>query len=94
MEWVWLILGLLFILAVIAVPILRGVATKKDAGESIGWLDVALLFAQGIDDAKDVLPPEAKSKLTGALKQVAEDAGKHADVETFLNRFGFNQPTK
>lgn len=93
MDVVWLVLGILFILAVIAVPVIRGIAAKKQAGETVGWLDVALSLAQGIDDAKAQLDPDAKAKMTGALKSAAEKAGKHADVEAFLRRFNFNKPT-
>lgn len=92
MNAVWLVLGILFILAVIAVPVVRSIATKKQAGQAVGWLDVALALAQGIDDAKEQLDPESKSKMTGALKSAAEKAGKHDDVEAFLTRFNFNKP--
>lgn len=91
MSTVWIILGVLLALGVIAVPVIRGIAAKKKAGDVVGWLDVALMFAQGIDDAKALLSPEAKAQLGGALKDAAEKVGKHDDVTAFLNRFGFNK---
>jgi hypothetical protein len=92
MEIAWFILGVVFIAAVVAVPVVRSIAAKKKAGESVGWLDVALSLAQGIDDAKEQLDPEAKAKMGAALKNAAEKAGKHGDVEAFLKRFDFNKP--
>lgn len=94
MEIAWFIAGVVFILAVVAVPVIRTVAAKKKANEAVGWLDVALAFAAGVDDAKKELDPESKAKMTGALKAAAEKAGKHDDVSAFLTRFGFNKPTE
>ena len=93
MTWLWVTLAVVAALVAVATPILKLLKSKKDAGEAVGWLDVALAFAQGVDDAKAQLDPESKAKMTGALKSAAEKAGKHDDVTAFLTRFGFNKPT-
>jgi hypothetical protein len=68
-------------------------APKKQAGEAIGWLDVALAFAQGIDDAKDAVPAAAKKPMMDAIATAAKKAGSVGDVDSFLKRFSFNKPT-
>ncbi len=92
LPWVWILLGVIVVALVIAATMIKTLGGKKQAGETVGWLDVALAFAQGIDDAKDLLPADAKKKMTGALADAATAAGKHGDVKAFLTRFGFNQP--
>jgi len=89
----WIVAGVIALLTATATMI-RVLGGKKKSGEAIGWLDVALAFAQGIDDAKGTLPPEASKLMTGALKKAADEAGKHGDVTDFLTKFGFNQPKK
>lgn len=91
-TWLWITLAAIVAIAIVASRIIKVVAAKKQAGESVGWLDIALAFAQGIDDAGEALPPDMKKVMTGKLKDAAEAAGKHADVEAFLKKFGFNKP--
>lgn len=93
MEWVWITFGVLGLLALIATPLLRLLEARREAKESTGWLDIALAIAQGIDDAKKELDPSSKAKMGAALKDAAQKAGKHEDVEAFLHRFGFNKRT-
>jgi hypothetical protein len=87
-TWIGIVVGFLLV----AATMIKVLGSKKKGGEAIGWLDVALAFAQGIDDAKKVLPADAKKQLGETLKKTAEEAGKHGDVEEFLKRFGFNRP--
>jgi len=91
MEWVWITFGVLGLLALIATPVLQLLKAKRAAKEGVGWLDVALAMAQGIDDAKRSLDTQGKATMGAALKGAAEKAGKHEDVDAFLKRFGFNK---
>ncbi len=91
-TWVWVVLLAIIAVAVVASAMINGLAAKHQAGEKIGWFDIALVFAQGVDDAKEVLSPEARKQLGDAMRGAAEKANKHKDAVAFLNRFGFNKP--
>lgn len=91
-AWAWGVIVGIVVVAVIAAAMIKVLGAKKKAGEAIGWLDVALAFAQGIDDAKELVPAEAKEKMMGAIKGAAVSSGKQGEIDAFLRQFGFNKP--
>lgn len=93
MSWATptIIISVTLAVLILIATMIRALGARKKAGEAIGWLDIALAFAQGIDDAKEHLDPDAKATMGSALRNAAEQAGKHDDVKAFLARFGFNQ---
>jgi len=88
--WATAILTIIGTLIVFARPVLRYIAKRKEAGQSVDILGVALAFAEGYDAAKAELPPEAKRTVSSALAAAAERSGATADTQRFLERFGFN----
>jgi len=89
--WIAALMGGIGVLVALARPVLRYLAVRQAAGQSVDVLGVALAFAEGYDAAKGQLAPEAKAAVSGALKAAAERSGTHADVERFLDRFNFNK---
>lgn len=90
--WVTAIVGALGVLIAFLRPALRYWKARKDAGQSVDILGVALAFAEGYDAAKSQIPPESKATVSGALAAAAERAGVTDSTTKFLERFGFNRP--
>ena len=90
-AWATAILGALGLVIALVRPALRYWKAKKDAGQSVDILGVALAFAEGYDAAKSQITPEAKAAVSGALKAATERAGVTEDAERFLARFNFNR---
>lgn len=91
-AWTTAVLGTLGVLLALARPVLRYWKARKDAGQSVDLLGVALAFAEGYDAAKGQIPADAKKVVSGALSAAAERAGVGEDTVKFLTRFGFNKP--
>lgn len=80
------VITVLGIVAAIITPVLRGL---KDGKKSA--LDIALAIAEGIEDAKPLLPGDNRKVMTGALKNAAERKNVHDDVVAFLSEHKLNQ---
>jgi len=77
---------ILSIVLAILVPILQSLkAGKKEA------VDIAIAIAEGVDDAKKMLPPTEAKVMSGALKNAAERKNSHDAVVKFLGEHKLNQ---
>jgi hypothetical protein len=77
---------ILSIVLAVLVPLLKSLkAGKKEA------VDIALAIAEGVDDAKRLLPPHEAKVMTGVLKNAAEKKNVHDTVVKFLGEHKLNQ---
>ena len=93
-AWTTAIIGTIGVLIAFVRPALRYWKARKDAGQSVDILGVALAFAEGYDAAKSQITPEAKAAVSNALKAATERAGVTEDTAKFLARFNFNRPAQ
>lgn len=77
---------ILSIVLAILLPILKSLkAGKKEA------VDIAIAIAEGVDDAKKLLPATEAKVMSGALKNAAEKKNVHDTVVKFLSDNKLNQ---
>ena len=90
-TWLTITIAIVVAVAVTAATMIKILGKKKQGGEKIGWLDVLMAWAEGVDDAKDAVGPEAKKKMMAAIRGATEKAGVANTADAFLKKFGFNQ---
>jgi hypothetical protein len=80
-----IVFTVLVVLAILT-PVIRALANgKRDLKE------IALSFAEGVDNAKAYLPSDYKV-VTAAMRLAADDRGVHDKVVAFLQANGLNRP--